>query len=266
MKYAEYFLPGSTFRFIEEVRAGERPWSILDRIGVVIAAFTRGMADYVPPGFEASVRMGGGDGGPYLLVTRSVTLAEPLHLREMALYAGPGTTLEAGAFLRGPLYVGEGCEIRHGAYLRGEVIVGGGCVVGHASEIKNSVLMDHSNAGHFNYVGDSVIGSRVNLGAGTILANLQFRSRDEIDSGAIKNIFLREGGQSVSTGRPKLGAVVGDYCEIGCNTVTAPGALIGSDCWIYPTTTVGKGVYPPRSVIRAASTSLEVKPRPEKVD
>ncbi|MBI4827328.1 MAG: hypothetical protein HY804_00690 [Nitrospinae bacterium] len=266
MRYAEYFLPDSTFRFIKEIRAGERPWSALDRIGDLIAGFTRGMADYVPPGFETSVRMGGGDGGAYLLVTRSFKLGEPLYLRELALYAGEGTLVEAGAFLRGPLYVGEGCEIRHGAYLRGEVIVGDGCVIGHASEIKNSIIMNRSNAGHFNYVGDSVIGSRANLGAGTILANLQFRGRDEIDSGKIKDIFLREGGQGISSGRSKLGAVVGDYCEIGCNTVTAPGALIGSDCWIYPNTTVGKGVYPPRSVIRPASHALEIKPRPGKAD
>src|SRR5690625_2885062 len=85
---------------------------------------------------------------------------------------GKGTVVEAGAYIKGPCISGENCEIRHGAYIRGKLIMGNGCVIGHATEVKNTVFFDKAKAGHFAYVGDSILGNRVNLGAGTKCANL----------------------------------------------------------------------------------------------
>jgi NDP-sugar pyrophosphorylase family protein len=103
-------------------------------------------------------------------------------------------------------------------------------------------------------VGDSILGNHVNLGAGTILANLQFRTRAELDEGRINEIIIVSGAEPVSTGLSKLGAVIGDYTEIGCNSVTAPGTMVKSGCWIYPNTTVPKGYHGPDKVIRGKNT------------
>ncbi len=110
--------------------------------------------------------------------------------------------------------------------------------------------MDGTAAGHFAYVGDAILGAKVNLGAGTKIANLQFRSSEEIDTGAIADVRVRGADGMIDTGRAKLGAIIGDYTEIGCNTVTAPGGVIGARCWIYPNTTLPKGFYRSGALIR----------------
>ena len=120
-------------------------------------------------------------------------------------------------------------------------------MIGHATEIKNSIVMDHTEAGHFNYIGDSILGSHVNLGAGSRLANLQFRTPDEMRSGNLLPIVLNIDGERVTTGLTKFGAVVGDYVEVGCNSVLCPGTLVGQKSWIYPNMTVPKSYYPPHT-------------------
>jgi bifunctional N-acetylglucosamine-1-phosphate-uridyltransferase/glucosamine-1-phosphate-acetyltransferase GlmU-like protein len=107
--------------------------------------------------------------------------------------------------------------------------------------------MDHTEAGHFAYIGDSILGYHVNLGAGTKLANLQLRTQEEKESGKINPIKITIDEKVIDTGMQKFGAVVGDYVEIGCNSVTCPGALIGKNSWILPNTTVRKGYYLPHS-------------------
>lgn len=104
--------------------------------------------------------------------------------------------------------------------------------------------MDHTEAGHFNYIGDSILGSHVNLGAGSKLANLQFRSVDEKLKNYINPIHIPSDYETLDTGMEKLGAMIGDNVEIGCNTIICPGALIGKDVWVYPGLTVPKGYYP----------------------
>jgi carbonic anhydrase/acetyltransferase-like protein (isoleucine patch superfamily) len=258
MKFDEFFTAENRFLFIEEVRAGEEPWSVLSRIGPIIEGFIGGRKGSPLEDFAGRITAhrsptpgGEGEDRSLMIGKTFLTPSEILDV-EMGIYVGAGTFLEAGSMIKGPCFIGERCEIRHGAYIRGGVIVGEGCVIGHATEVKNSIIMDRSNAGHFNYLGDSVLGSCVNLGAGTVLANLRFRSRLEILSGKILQIAATgHMGKTINTGRSKLGAVVGDFTEIGCNSVISPGALIGSDCWIYPNTTAPKGLYPPSSVIRA---------------
>jgi len=157
---------------------------------------------------------------------------------------GPGSLVEPGALIRGPARIGPACEVRQGAYLRGNVLAGAGCVLGHATEVKNAVFLDGAKAGHFAYVGDSVLGSGANLGAGTKLANLK------IIGGAIR-IRTREG--EVDTGRRKLGAILGDGTETGCNAVLSPGTLLVPKSMVYPNTTVPSGAHLGKRIFRVRS-------------
>jgi tetrahydrodipicolinate N-succinyltransferase len=121
---------------------------------------------------------------------------------------GSGTIVEPGAFIKGPTIIGSHCEIRQGAYIRGDCLVGNKCVVGHATEMKGSIMLDGAKAPHFAYVGDSILGKDVNLGAGTKLANLKMIPG---------SIIVTADKKRYDTGRRKLGAIVGDHTETGCN-------------------------------------------------
>ena len=154
---------------------------------------------------------------------------------------GQGVLVETGAMLKGPSVIGEGPEVRQVAYVRGQVMSLKECVIGHATEAKNLLMLDGAKAGHFAYLGDSVLGRDVNLGAGTKLANLKmldapFRFRVE--------------GEVVEVSRRKFGAVMGDGVETGCNSVTSPGALLAPACKVLPNVTVKGGYYPKRSLLR----------------
>ena len=183
-------------------------------------------------------------GGKGLYVQDWIDLAEPVFLKELDIFIGRGTQLEPSAIIKGPAIIGENCDIRQGAYIRGNALIGNHSVVGHATELKNSILMNHTEAGHFNYIGDSIVGSHVNLGAGSKLANLQFRSADEKLKNYINPIQIPLDSGIVDTEMEKLGAVIGDNVELGCNSIICPGALIGKDVWVYPGLTIPKGYYP----------------------
>ncbi|MDE3270335.1 MAG: UDP-N-acetylglucosamine diphosphorylase [Pseudomonadota bacterium] len=132
-----------------------------------------------------------------------------------------GAVVEAGAYVRAPCYIGADCQIRHGAYLRGNIVAGRGCVLGHGTEVKNSLLLDGAKAGHFAYIGDSLLGSHVNLGAGTKLANLKFNYKQRPIRLQIKTQDLR-----VVIAAPKLGAILADHVQTGCNVVLNPGTVV----------------------------------------
>ena len=153
---------------------------------------------------------------------------------------GEGSVIEPGAFVKGPCFIGRGVEIRHGAYLRGGVLVGDDCVIGHATEAKNSVFLEGAKAGHFAYVGDSILGRGVNLGAGTKLANLKLAG-DEV--------AVRCGEERIATGRRKLGAILGDGSQTGCNSVTNPGTVLGPRSLLMPCA-VASGAHSAESVLR----------------
>lgn len=183
-------------------------------------------------------------GGNGFYVQDWVDLAEPVYLKELDIFIGQGTQLEPSAIIKGPAIIGENCEIRQGAYIRGNALIGNHSVVGHATELKNSILMDHTEAGHFNYIGDSIVGSYVNMGAGSKLANLQFRSADEKLKNYINPIQIPLETGILNTEMGKLGVIVGDNVELGCNSIICPGTLIGKDAWVYPGLTIPKGYYP----------------------
>jgi len=161
-----------------------------------------------------------------------------------------GTVVEPGAYIKGPCYIGENCTIRHGAYIRGNFIAGKDCVIGHDTEIKQAIFLDGAQAPHFAYVGDSILGNRVNLGAGTKCANLKLDHRP---------ITVEAETHRIDTHLRKFGAIFGDETQIGCNVVTHPGTLFGKQVFCYPCLSVG-GFIPSQSIVKNEQ-HLVIKPR-----
>ncbi|MHC1744934.1 MAG: glucose-1-phosphate thymidylyltransferase [Syntrophobacteraceae bacterium] len=155
---------------------------------------------------------------------------------------GPGAVIEPGALVKGPTIIGGRTEVRQGAYVRGKCLTGSGCVIGHTTEMKSSIMLNGAKAGHFAYIGDSILGASSNLGAGTKLANLKLSG---------DSVRVRVSGESVDTGLRKLGAILGDGVEIGCNTVTNPGTILGTGSLVWPLTSVAPGYYGPWTILRA---------------
>jgi UDP-N-acetylglucosamine diphosphorylase / glucose-1-phosphate thymidylyltransferase / UDP-N-acetylgalactosamine diphosphorylase / glucosamine-1-phosphate N-acetyltransferase / galactosamine-1-phosphate N-acetyltransferase len=153
-----------------------------------------------------------------------------------------GSIIEPGAYIEGPAILGPRTVVRHGAYIKGFVITGEDCVIGHATEVKRSILLNRVHAAHFNYVGDSILGNDVNLGAGVKLANLRF------DHAPVTFLYQ---GQKIVTHLDKFGAIIGDNTQIGCNAVTNPGTMIGPHSFCYPCVNI-VGVIPPRSVYKGS--------------
>lgn len=143
------------------------------------------------------------------------------------VYIAKGVTVEAGAYIVGPTVIEEKTEVRHGAYLRGNCLIGRNCVVGHTTEVKGSVFCHGAKAGHFAYVGDSILGQNVNLGAGTKLANLPFSHKDICYIHPLS-------GKKLSTGLRKFGAILGTNAQTGCNSVLSPGTLLMPDAVVMP--------------------------------
>ena len=155
------------------------------------------------------------------------------------VFIGKGTVVEHGATIKGPAIIGENCQIRSSAYIRGDVIVGNDCVLGNACEFKNSVLFNKAQVPHFSYVGDSILGFKAHLGAGTILSNVK----------SIKTNVTVKYGHDIDTGLRKFGAVIGDGCDIGCNCVLNPGSIIGRNSVLYPNV-LWRGVCPADSIVK----------------
>jgi NDP-sugar pyrophosphorylase family protein len=189
--------------------------------------------------------------GKSLFVDQWVEIKNDVLIKPLGILLGKGTVLEPSAILKGSMIIGAGCEIRQGAYLRGNVIVGDHAVIGHSTEIKNSIVMNHSEAGHFNYIGDSILGSHVNMGAGSRLANLQFRSAEQKERAVqlFPEIPARIKGKTIPSGLNKFGSILGDNVEVGCNAVVCPGTLVGKDNWILPNSVLTREYYPPESIL-----------------
>jgi NDP-sugar pyrophosphorylase family protein len=157
------------------------------------------------------------------------------------VYLGRDVKLPAVCTIGEHVYIGDGTEIRSGALIRGNAIIGKNCVIGNGCEIKNSLLMDHVQVAHFNYVGDSILGSHVHLAAGAILSNLRFDRQE---------IAIKAGGERIPTGLRKLGAILGERVQIGCNAVLLPGSLVGRDSIISVGAVFG-GFLAGRKIIRS---------------
>lgn len=145
---------------------------------------------------------------------------------EGEVYIHPSVKLPPFCSIKGPVYIAEGCEIRPGAFIRGNVIAGKNCVLGNSCEFKNCLLLDGVQVPHFSYVGDSILGNKTHLGAGVICSNLRLDQADV-------PVQQPDGTRTLS-GLRKLGALVGDAAEVGCNTVLNPGSILGKQAVVMP--------------------------------
>ena len=144
------------------------------------------------------------------------------------------------AYLGGPCIIGPDTEVRHCAFIRGSALVGEHCVVGNSVELKNVILFDGVQTPHYNYVGDSILGYRSHMGAGSITSNVKSDKTP---------VTVRSGEERLETGRKKFGAILGDYVEVGCNSVLNPGAILGRNASVYPTSSV-RGAVPPDCIYK----------------
>ena len=145
------------------------------------------------------------------------------------------------AHIGAPCIIDHGAEVRHCAFIRGSAIVGKNCVVGNSVELKNALLFDGVQTPHYNYVGDSVLGYKSHMGAGSITSNV--KSDKTL-------VVVKNGGERMETGLKKFGAILGDFVEVGCNSVLNPGCVIGRRSSVYPTSSV-RGVVPQDSIFKA---------------
>ena len=175
------------------------PWEVLPHIGEIIEEIAKTLP-----------------AGEYQLIGKN-------------MYVHKTVKLPPTAAIKGPLLICPDTEIRTGAFLRGNVIIGGGCVIGNSTEIKNAILFDRVQVPHFNYIGDSILGSRAHFGAGALTSNVKS------DKTLVK-VHGEDG--DIETGLKKFGAMVGDGAEIGCNSVLNPGTIIGRNSNVYPLSSV----------------------------
>jgi NDP-sugar pyrophosphorylase family protein len=214
VKASDFFaLPPSLARFAPFFPAGAAPWEWLKHIAAALAgAEFEGLEIKIPAGVHVEGRV----------------------------WLHPTVKLPAHATIIGPAYIGARTDIRPGAFIRGNVIAGEGCVLGNSSEFKNCLLLDGVQAPHFNYVGDSILGNGAHLGAGAICSNLRLDQAE---------VTVRLADRSVNTGLRKLGAILGDRAEVGCNAVLNPGTLLGPRALVMPAMAFG-GFLPANTIAR----------------
>lgn len=163
--------------------------------------------------------------------------------RELSdVWVANDATVFKTAYLHGPCIIGHRTEVRQCAFIRGSALVGDDCVVGNSTELKNVILFDRVQVPHYNYVGDSILGYRAHMGAGSITSNVK---SDKLP------VAVTDGAEKLETGRKKVGAMLGDGVEIGCNSVLNPGTVLGRGVSVYPTSCV-RGVVPENCIYKDA--------------
>lgn len=189
------------------------PWEVLPHIGEIIRKIGESL-----------------DKKLYTKHDRDVWIAN-----SVKFYGGFGSNV-----ILGPTIIGENTEVRPGAFIRGNVLVGNNCVVGNSTELKNVILFNNVQVPHYNYVGDSILGYKAHMGAGSITSNVKADKT---------NVYVKAGDESVETGLRKFGAMLGDMVEVGCNSVLNPGSIIGRETNIYPLSMV-RGFVPEKSIYK----------------
>lgn len=159
------------------------------------------------------------------------------------IWVAKSATVAPTAYLNGPLIIDEEAEIRHCAFIRGSAIIGKGSVVGNSTELKNDIIFNNVQVPHYNYVGDSILGYRSHMGAGSITSNV----KSDKTLVVVKDSYDTK--EEIETGRKKFGAMLGDFVEVGCNSVLNPGTVIGRHTNIYPLSRV-RGVIPADSIFK----------------
>lgn len=163
------------------------------------------------------------------------------------IWVAKSAKVAPSSYIDGPTIIGKNAEIRHCAFIRGSAIVGEGAVVGNSSELKNVILFNKVQVPHFNYVGDSILGYKAHLGAGSITSNLKSDK---------SMVAVRVDNEVIETGLKKFGAIVGDNVEVGCNSVLNPGTILGRNSNVYPLSMV-RGFVPESSIYKKAGEVVE---------
>ena len=176
-----------------------------------------------------------------LILTLGETLGEDYEQVQPQVWVHKTATVFPSAYLGAPCIIGAETEVRHCAFIRGSALVGECCVVGNSVELKNVILFDKVQVPHYNYVGDSILGFKAHMGAGSITSNVK----------SDKTLVVIHTEPEIETGIKKVGAMLGDYVEVGCNSVLNPGTIIGRNSCIYPLSCV-RGVVPENSIYKAA--------------
>ena len=176
---------------------------------------------------------------------------EEYEYREGDIWIAKSAKVAPTACINGPAVIGKNAEIRHCAFIRGKAIVGKNCVVGNSTELKNVVLFDGVQVPHYNYVGDSVLGHKSHMGAGSITSNVKS------DKTLVE---VKSGDEKIATGLKKFGAMLGDYVEVGCNSVLNPGTVIGAHTNVYPVSMV-RGVIPADCIYKNKSEIIKKEER-----
>ena len=175
---------------------------------------------------------------------------EKFEQRGEDIWVAKSATVFESAYLHGPLIIDEEAEIRHCAFIRGNAIVGKGSVIGNSTELKNVIIFNSVQVPHYNYVGDSILGYKSHMGAGSITSNV----KSDKTLVVVKDSYDTE--EEIETGLKKFGAMLGDYVEVGCNSVLNPGTVIGSHSNIYPLSRV-RGVIPSHSIFKDKDNVVE---------
>jgi len=173
-----------------------------------------------------------------LIVTLGSQLGEEYVETAPTVWVHKTASIAPSAYLGAPCIIGAGTEVRHCAFIRGSALVGENCVVGNSVELKNVILFDNVQVPHYNYVGDSILGYKAHMGAGSVTSNVKSDKTQ---------VVVKSDSEQIPTGLKKFGAMLGDFVEVGCNSVLNPGTVIGRNSNVYPTSCV-RGVVPENSI------------------
>ena len=184
-----------------------------------------------------------------LILSLGPTLGEDYNEIALQVWVHQSAVIAPTAFLGSPCIIGPDTEVRHCAFIRGSALVGQGCVVGNSVELKNAILFDNVQVPHFNYVGDSILGYKSHMGAGSVTSNVK---SDQTP------VVVKNGDEQIPTGLKKFGAMLGDHVEVGCNSVLNPGTVVGRNSNIYPTSCV-RGVVPEQHIWKNDGTLVPKK-------
>lgn len=187
------------------------------------------------------------DGIKELILSLGPALGEGYQERAPQVWVHETAQVAPTAFLGAPCIIGPHTEVRHCAFVRGSALVGAGCVVGNSVELKNVILFDGVQTPHYNYVGDSILGYKSHMGAGSITSNV--KSDKTL-------VTVKNGAETIETGRKKFGAILGDHVEVGCNSVLNPGTVVGPRANIYPLSCV-RGAVPGDSIYKTGGVIVQ---------
>ena len=187
------------------------------------------------------------DGIKDLILALGPTLGEEYEELGSQIWVHQTAQIAHSAFLGAPCIIGPRTEVRHCAFIRGSALVGAGCVVGNSVELKNMILFDSVQVPHYNYVGDSILGYKSHMGAGSITSNVKSDKTP---------VSVKNGAEKIETGRKKFGAILGDFVEVGCNSVLNPGTVVGPHTNIYPLSCV-RGAVPGDSIYKTGGVIVK---------